>query len=76
MHKVVLLVVAGLMFGCASLNDGLSATSTSQEKAQNPHLLRCSSGVPICRTVGGELNKSYRQCTCLDLERDPVYEAH
>lgn len=74
MHKVDLLMVAGLMVGCASLDDGSNVPTTAQEKAQNPDLLKCYTGVPICRTVGGHLQKSHRQCRCLDLSPEPEFE--
>ena len=64
MDKVVLLVVAVLMVGCASLNDGSYMPSMAQEAQRNPGLLNCVTGVPVCRATPGRLHKSYITCRC------------
>ena len=64
MDKVVLLVVAVLMVGCASLSDGSYMPSAHQEELQNPDLLNCVTGVPVCRATPGRLHKSYITCRC------------
>ena len=64
MDKVVLLVVAVLMVGCASLNDGSYIPSAAQEARQYPSLLNCGAGAPVCRATPGRLHKSYSMCRC------------
>jgi hypothetical protein len=66
MDKVILLAVAILMGGCASLNDGSYMPSLAREAEQNPYLLDCpKGGVPICRASIGRFHKSYSMCRCL-----------
>ncbi len=65
MNKIVLLVVAVLMVGCASLNDGSYMPSAHQEKLQNPDLLNCGTSGSVCQISPGRLPKSYHMCRCL-----------
>ena len=65
MDKVVLLVVAVLMVGCASLNDGSYMPGAHQEARQNPDLLNCGTGASVCRAAAGRLHKSQSMCRCL-----------
>ncbi len=65
MEKVGLLVVAVLMVGCASLNDGSYMPSAHQEALQNPDLMHCGTGTPVCRSSPGRLHKSYSMCRCV-----------
>jgi len=65
MHKVVLLVVAVLMVGCASLSDGSYMPSAHQEELQNPDLLNCGTSGAVCHASPGRLPKSYHMCRCL-----------
>ncbi len=64
MDKVVLLVIAVLMVGCASLNDGSYMPSAAQEAQRNPGLLNCDTGAPVCRATPGRLHKPYSMCRC------------
>ena len=65
MDKVGLLVVAVLMVGCASLNDGSYMPSAHQEALQNPDLMNCGTGGSVCRAAPGRLHKSYSMCRCV-----------
>ncbi len=65
MDKVGLLVVAVLMVGCASLNDGSYMPSAHQEALQNPDLLNCATGASVCRAAPGRLHKSHSMCRCV-----------
>jgi len=66
MDKVVLLVVAVLVVGCTSMNDGSYMPSEVQVARQNPVLLDCPTGsVALCRRSVGRVNKSYSMCKCL-----------
>ena len=51
MDKVVLLVVAVLMVGCASLNDGSYMPGAHQEELQNPDLLNCGTSGTVCQAM-------------------------
>ncbi len=65
MDKVVLLVLAFLMAGCASLNDGSYMPSAHQEELQYPGLLNCGTSGTVCQASPGRLPKSYHMCRCL-----------
>ena len=65
MNKIALLLLAILMAGCASLDDGSYMPSARQEELQNPYLLNCGGGGKVCKTSPGRLNKTYDMCRCL-----------